>query len=369
MIRKWHDHVPLNSRGVARGRSPAPRTLGARAAPNQVWTGGPMEGLFAKLVTELRTLRKGRGLYVGQISDRVGPALREVCGVVDGDGPAEIRRKVADRLESLASGLPEDLRVTLMAAFGIDRDARLPFYQDRVRWAAERIHRDDRTARRRIDEGIDRIAELAASLIGGTGTGPAEVSATGWHTDELKISLALDQPVPEVFELRRVVAERDHLTELDLAMTLTAGPEKCEQVHVEELTIDVFYGGTLIKKTLESKDRFGLVLALPDELRREQRYDFALRYRVPNGHMQPHFVCVPKHRTDLFELRVRFDLDKLPERIWRLSDAFQRDVDDPTPAGETLWSNVAGEVRAIFRQLTPGRAYGIRWSSDSGDGY
>lgn len=328
-----------------------------------------MEGLFARLVTELRTLRKGRGLYVGQISDRVGPALREVCEVADGDGPAEIRRKVADRLESLAHGLPDDLRITLMAAFGIDRDARLPFYQDRVRWAAERIHRDDRTARRRIDEGIDRIAELAASMIGAGGPVSAEVSATGWHTDELKISLALDQPVPEVFEVRRVVAERDHLAELDLAMTLTAEPEKTQRVHVDALSVDVFYGGTLIKKTLESKDRFGLVLALPDELRREQRYDFALRYRVPNGQMLPHFVCVPKHRTDLFELRVRFDLDQLPERIWKLTDAFQRDVDDPTPAGETLSSNVAGEVRTIFRQLTPGRAYGLRWSSTPGGAY
>jgi hypothetical protein len=325
-----------------------------------------MEGNFANLVSELRTLRKGRGLYVGQISDRVGPALREVCGVVEGDGPAEIRRKVADRLETLAQGLPEDLRVTLMAAFGIDREARLPFYQDRVRWAAERIHRDDRTARRRIDEGIDRIAELAASLLSGSGPSPSEASATGWHTDELKISLALDQPVPEVFELRRVVAERDHLSELDLAMTLTSDPERAVPVHVEELAVDVFYGGTLIKKTLESKDRFGLVLALPDELHREDRYDFALRYRVPNGQMQPHFVCVPKHRTDYFELRVRFDLDNLPDRIWRLTDAFQRDVDDPTPAGDTLWSNTAGEVRTIFRQLTPGRAYGIRWSSPDG---
>jgi hypothetical protein len=322
-----------------------------------------MEGLFAKLVSEMRTLRKGRGLFVGQISDRVGPALREVCGVVEGDGPAEIRRKVAERLEALASGLPEDLRIALMAAFGIDRDARLPFYQDRVRWAADKIHRDDRTARRRIDEGIDRIAELAASAAGGSDSLVSEASAAGWHTDELRIALVLDQTVPEALEFRRVVAERDHVSELDLAMTLTASPDRDHPLAVDELDTAVLYGGTLIKKALESTDRFGLVLALPDELHREDRYDFALRYRAANGQMRPHFVCVPKHRTDLFELRIRFDPDRLPTHIWRLAEAFQRDVDDPHPSGEPLWSNRAGELHITFRQLTPGRAYGVRWTT------
>ena len=321
-----------------------------------------MEGLFAKLVSELRTLRKVRGLFLGQISDRVGPALREVCGVVDGDGPAEIRRKVAERLESLASGLPGDLRIALMAAFGIDRDARLPFYQDRVRWAAEKIRRDDRTARRRIDEGIDRVAELAASAWGGSDSLVSEASAAGWHTDELKISLVLDQPMPEAFEWRRVVAERDHVNELDLAMTLTAGPDRGHPVGVDALSVDVFYGGTLARKSMESTDRLGLVLALPEELHREDRHEFALRYRVLNGQMRPHFVCVPKHRCDVFELRIRFNPDKIPGQIWRITDAYQRDVDDPTPSGETLTGNTAGEVYTVFRQLTPGRAYGIRWT-------
>jgi hypothetical protein len=249
-----------------------------------------------------------------------------------------------------------------MAAFGIDRDARLPFYQDRVRWAAEKIHRDDRTARRRIDEGIDRIAELAASTWGGSDSLVSEVSAAGWHTDELKISLVLDQPMPEAFEWRRVVAERDHVNELDLAMTLTSASDRDHPVGVDALTVDVFYGGTLLRKTMESTDRLGLVLALPEALHREDRHEFALRYRVLNGQMRPHFVCVPKHRCDMFELRIRFNPDKVPGHIWRISDAFQRDVDDPNPTGETLTGNAAGEVHTTFRQLTPGRAYGLRWT-------
>lgn len=319
-----------------------------------------MEGLFEKLVAELRTLRKGRGLFVGQIGERVGPALRMACGVTDGDGPAEIRRKVSDSLEHWAGGLPEDLKIALMAAFGIDREARLPFYQDRVRWAAERIHRDDRTARRRIDEGIDRIAELAASMVAPIHTTQSTQSETGWHTAALRIALALDQSVPEAFELRSVVADSDRLSELDLAVSLTN--DRDNPIDLDAVSVDVFYGGTLIRKTLEARDRIGLVLALPEALSRDDRHDFAIRYRVHNGRMQPHYVCVPKHRCDLFDLWVRFGIERRPSQVWRLTDMFQRDVDDPAQTGEVLPANAAGEVHTTFRQLTPGRAYGVRWS-------
>ena len=44
----------------------------------------------AEFASELKTLRKGRGIYVPQISERVGPALREVCGVVSGDTAGEL---------------------------------------------------------------------------------------------------------------------------------------------------------------------------------------------------------------------------------------------------------------------------------------
>src|SRR5687768_15696602 len=71
---------------------------------------GPMTG-HADLVRELKSLRKGRGLYAGSIEERVGPALRSACAVTDGDGLLVIRQKVAARLTELAEQLPEDLRV------------------------------------------------------------------------------------------------------------------------------------------------------------------------------------------------------------------------------------------------------------------
>src|SRR5262245_25932683 len=106
----------------------------------------------ADLVRELKTLRKGRGLYAGRFEERVGPGLRAACGVTDGDGLVVIRQKVAARLTELADQLPEDLRVAIMAAFGIPLEVRLPLYQDRVLWAAVKMDRDSRPVRRRVDE-------------------------------------------------------------------------------------------------------------------------------------------------------------------------------------------------------------------------
>jgi len=128
-----------------------------------------MAGVVAELVRELKILRKGRALFIRQIAERVGSGLSQVCGVADGDTPAEVRRKVSDRIEGLAADLPEDLRLAVLVAFGIHRDARHPFYKDRVRWVARWLERDERTARRRIDEGIERLAELVAFVERGRG--------------------------------------------------------------------------------------------------------------------------------------------------------------------------------------------------------
>jgi hypothetical protein len=306
------------------------------------------------LVNELKALRKGRGIFVSHIGKRVGAALRDVCDVTDADGPAVIRQKVARRLEVLAGALPADLRVAVMAAFGIWPDARLPLYQDRVSWAANRLNRDPRTARRRIDDGIQQLAQLAtvAEVPAPRCAPPVPDSPIGWHTTELRITLALDRDRPEVLEQRRIIASRDGLTELDLAATF-ALPE--EYVSHRERGVSVFYGGTLADRGAEP------ALALPMPLRRGQEHEFALHFRLPDGHRpRPHFACVPRHPCDLFDLRVRFGGEP-PPRIWSVRSAFPRDVEEPV-SGEPLSADPAGEIHLTFRGLTPGLAYGARWT-------
>jgi hypothetical protein len=318
-----------------------------------------MTAMVGDLVTELKLLRKGRGILMNQLGERVGPALRSVCAVSDGDGTAEIRRKVGNRLQTLADCLPDDLRVAVLAAFALDPEVRLPFFQERVRWAANRLSRDERTARRRIDDGIGQLAELAATS---DNTGVRTIRGTGpaWYTEELRACVALDQPTPESFEFQRIVANRDNLREIDLALALTADGA----TRPPELDVDVFFGGELTHRRMEASDRFGFMLALPHNLNQGDKHEFALRFRAPPGQaMQPHFVCVPQHRCDLFDLRVRFAPGMLPREAWRLTDALQRDVSDPVPHGDAVCVDQAGELHLRFEHLTPGKASGVRWDS------
>ncbi len=312
-----------------------------------------------ELAAELKTLRKGRGIFVPQIGERVGPMLRAACGVVAGDSAGDMRRKVTARLEEHAAGLPQDLQISVLAALAIHPDARLPFYQDRIRWVARYLNRDERTARRRVDDGIGQLAELMAGAVNGAEPS-GEPSSQSWRVEELRSIVLLDQPVQEAIELRRIVAERDGLDRLDLAFTLPRDPTDPDSSR--ELVIDVLFGGTLIRRMAESSERVGFALDLPRALERRETYEFGLRFRAPAGRpVRPHYTCVSKLQHDHFDLRVRFDPARPPRQIWKLDSVFQRDVDDPIPSGEPVSVDAAGEVHLTFRHLTPGLAYGVRW--------
>ena len=151
----------------------------------------------AELVSDLKALRKGRGLYVNNVGDRVGHTLRDLCGVTEQDGPGEIR---AIGSRSGSRSWPATCRticgMAVLAAFGMIPDARHPLYQERVDWIAQQIGRDPRTARRRIDDGIHQLAQLACTPLRLRGAD----RPTGWHTGVTRVILMLDGTVPEAIE-------------------------------------------------------------------------------------------------------------------------------------------------------------------------
>ncbi|MBB4905517.1 hypothetical protein [Actinophytocola algeriensis] len=309
-----------------------------------------MTAVLTDLISDLKVLRKGRGLFVSRIDERVGTTLRTVCEVTDSDGPAEIRHKVGERLGNWAKKLPPDLRVAVMAAFAIAPDARLPLYQDRVNLAAEKLNRDPRTARRRIDDGIQHLAQLAAAFAPNQNS--RSHGATRWHTAELRTTLALDRERPEVLEQRRIVADVDDLSEVDIMVTAAAA-----------LGVDMFHGGTL---TPRGGRRGAYSLRLPDPLQLGQSHDVALRARLGREqHARPWFAVVLEHPCATLDLRVRFDRRRVPGRITAFEHVHPRDFASATD-GVPVHADAAGEVQASFTDLTPGMAYGVRWDTRTG---
>jgi hypothetical protein len=306
------------------------------------------------LVTELKTLRKGRGMGAAALTERIGPSLLEVFGLSPEVDAATLRRTVAARLLALSEYLPNDLRTCVVAAFGLTKDVDLPFYQDRVRWAADQLQRDDRTVRRRIDVGIGQLADLA--LAPGRSRAGDEDGNGGWRTESLRSILSLDRPAPELIEFRRVAAERDGLGELDLSWTMSKAELSAD------LPVEVLYGGTLTSRQLEAADRIGLMLRLASPLRRGEVVEVAVRYRAPSEQeMRPHYVCTPLHPCDHFDLRVRFPLQRLPNYVWELDGVLQGDIEDKVAPHNLVPIDEAGEVRVEFRRLKPSRSYGVRW--------
>lgn len=305
-----------------------------------------MSQLVDAVVGELKALRKGRGLDSSNTADRTGPELRAACGITEKDGPAQARDKLATKLDPLTTYLPPDLRTAVRAALGLCEEARHRLYQERVKWVAEQLHHDPRTARRRIDDGIRHLAQLIV-----------EPPEAGWHTSELHVLVALDRHPSTTVERRTIVSDQPNLTELDLAVTLASASDPREA-----LKIMTVHGGHLTGSRLESSTRLGFTLTLPRPLNRGERHVYAVEYAFPGAaEPDPYLACVPRHRCDVFDLRVRFDPARTPPHAWLLAATLQRDTNDEHAPGTQLRVPPEGELHVTFRDLRPGLAYGLRW--------
>jgi hypothetical protein len=318
-----------------------------------------MASTSTHLLGELKTLRKGRGIYAPKIQEQVGPAVRSVCAITDSDDPATVRQKLAGSLGDLARALPDDLGLAAAAALALHPDARHLFLRDRVQWLATRIRRDERTARRRVDEALERLAESLTSKVTPT-AGKTDLTNGGWYVAEFHAVLRMDQPSPEALERRRIVAERDGIDHIEVLLSLPREPADGSSSH--DLQVEVLYGGTLVCKEHETESKFRFVLELPHTLQAGDRHEYALIFRVPpNQPMRTHYVFVSTRRCDLFDLRVRFDPARPPHQLWRVFEVFHRQIDDMQPSGEILALDRSGEVHLQFHQLRPGLGYGAQW--------
>ncbi|HXP18668.1 MAG TPA: hypothetical protein VN840_03370 [Streptosporangiaceae bacterium] len=309
------------------------------------------------IAAEIRSLRKGRGMQASDLDRRIGPHLRELAAGESGGGAVR-RHALATELSSCLIQLPGDLRTAIMASLGLSTETRqMPHFKDRVSWLGTRLGYEYRTALRRIDSAEQLLAEeIARELL--RRRGRIASSPEGWYLDEFRTVLRLDTPTPESLEHRRIIATRADLTEVMAWFDVPPGPDQARPA----LAAEILYGGRLVRREQPSGNRFQFVVQLPAPLRAGQAHEYGLILRVPEGHqMRPHYIFTPECQCNVFDLRVRFDLNRRPVWIRRVNGETVRMFDAARPTGDLASIDEAGELHLRFYNPTRYLGYGVQW--------
>jgi hypothetical protein len=326
-----------------------------------------MEQHDLDLLLELKTLRKGRGVNTARVTDQIGPLLRELAAVEKQDPTGIIRQKLTATLNRLSESLPADLALAARAALALDPEAQQPFLAERVQWLAGRLERDVRTARRRVDLGLAALAERA--LVPEAAAVPAPRAALArepdddlWHIREFRAVLRLDQPAPEAIEQRVIVANQDGLDRLDALITIPR--DRATRTGSHDLLMEVLYGATIVSRERVTGSRFKYGLQLPRPLYAGEAHEYALLFRLPmNQPMRTHYVYTTHRRCDAFDLRIRFDPERMPAEIWRVNQGYLGDLDDETAPRDMVEADRTGELHLVFHRLRLGFGYGAQWTA------
>jgi transcriptional regulator with XRE-family HTH domain len=189
---------------------------------------------------------------------------------------------------------------------------------------------------------------------------PTTDCSNDWYIESFTALLRLDAEPVEAIEQRVIVATRNSLSELATSVSVPRHPDDARSAH--RLDAELLHGGSLELREQPYESYFRNVIVLPAPLRAGQRHEYALRLRIPSGQpMASHYVHVPFRRSDYFELRVRFSLDRLPRSVWVLSGAPTAVIYERSPASQTLSPDRFGEIHVRFRDLRLGLGYGVCW--------
>jgi hypothetical protein len=308
----------------------------------------------SKVIEELKNLRRGYGVEAPDMPARLGPTLRTVCGVEANDGPAVVRRKVRQRLIELTMKLPDDMGAQARIALGLNGSATFR-YEERIEQLAKQMSREPRTARRRVDQVLGRLAEQALDAVPRPAPTPQKIP---WHTARLQVVMVLSAQVAEVFETRRIVAHQPGLAELDHSLSVMSPPEW--NGRIADLDVHVIHGAVLGPPEQQGPRRLGFRLLLPKSLSDGQEHEFSFRTTLVRP-FEPYYVCTPRYPCDRFELKIRFQTSRIPEHIWLLDNELSLTLADPWPDRRVLHPDRIGEVRHEFTDLEPNLSYGIGW--------
>jgi hypothetical protein len=314
------------------------------------------------VVEELRLLPRGRGVLSDDIGERLGPRLRELLGVESRDDPGVVRRKVAVRLTLLADRLPEDLGHAVRAALALGDEATDRFLKDRVERLAAGIQRDPRTAKRRVDEGLRRLAEMLVQAAEPPAAGNP-FAPDGWYIKTLNSLLLLDREPPKLLERRRIVATRPGLDEILISLSAPPPAVNGNGAGPSPVRLDVLQGGVLAEEA-STGSHYRASLRLPRPLDAGEEHELTVVFTSrPLRELRPYYTLTPFRPCESFDVTVRFDRTDPPSAVWRLDGLPPRVVTEYDPGGSGLAVDPIGEVSVSFADLRPGLAYGLGWIS------
>ncbi|WP_245931180.1 hypothetical protein V5P93_001224 [Actinokineospora auranticolor] len=314
---------------------------------------------IADVVTELKEIRRGRGVRSDDLHNRVGRALRMACGITGIDDPALVRRKLVLQLTHLSARLPSDLDLAASVALGLHKEADGGFLDQRIDWLATRFDRDPRTARRRVDSAFQLLAELLYD-VGMRDRKSGSYSPDGWYVESLRAALRLDLDVPTLTEQRQIVAAVDELDEL--VLSLSAPRDQAMPEEGPEIRAEIAYGGEIVEEQRVSSGHTRFVVRLPSPLSLGQRHDYSIKFTsYPRSWMRPYYVFTPLRRCEGFSVRVRFDPANPPSRVWRINGLPSKAFEDFAPGEDRLHIDRVGDIALEFHDLQQGLSYGLQW--------
>jgi hypothetical protein len=286
------------------------------------------------------------------LRDRIGPTLRALSGIGESDTQEEIRRRLIAYLDGLAARLPEDLCIALSAGLALHEDVRHRFLDARMQWLADRLQRDIRTARRRVDEAI-----RSAEAISAAATAPASHYAPGgWYLARFRAVVLLEGGRPSAFEERRIVSTADGLTEMLISTSEPGARETGVGEHPAGLAM--LYGASLA----HPEPTAGYFLRLPRPLRCGESHDIGVFVTIPASQpVTTRYSFQPLRRCDEFDLRVRFGPASRPVSVWNMDGIPREMAEGFRDSGALLQLDAAGEIHVLYRHLSIGLVYGMRW--------
>lgn len=299
------------------------------------------------LIADIKAVNRGRGVREPLL--RPGRELLQALRL-DPDCDAETARcAIIAEWRMAADAMPKDLGQVLLIASAISYGK--PDITGRVKHAgADVLQVNSRTVWRYYHKAV---VQLAQRLVHHTSADGGQEH--GFYIVEFSQIADFTASRPVFTARRRIRVTAPQLTEMVDTFGLPGGTEGEPEYRcidgVELVSVSNPYS-----RTWSYRLKFSRPLTAGEEV------SFAVSVRFPGrDSIDPLAVFVGARHTTLAHLEVWLGSDHERMKVWALPGVPSLAVSDQTPREPFLIPTAAGRVALTFRDLQPGKAYGIRW--------